>query len=119
MPEGRALINFTTKLFDTKPLQVYLEKLTTAGTFVAAPIAGSIVRMIIRDRSLKQILLVGLGSIIQADGTVALVQYNWASGGNDKPGVFLCEWEITYPSGMIETFPYNGYFGLIVLQDLN
>ena len=46
------------------------------------------------------------------------VSYDWQSGDTDTVGLYNAEWEVTYSSGKIETFPADGYTVIEVTDDL-
>lgn len=45
----------------------------------------------------------GAGSVTDAAG--GAVRYQWAAGDTDTPGVYLTEWEVTFPGPKTMTFP--------------
>lgn len=47
------------------------------------------------------------------------VRYDWADGDTDTPGIFLAEWEITFPSGLTETVPNNGHLIIKITGELD
>lgn len=46
------------------------------------------------------------------------VRYNWAAADIDTPGVYECEWEITFQDGTILTVPDTGYDRVEIADDL-
>ena len=46
------------------------------------------------------------------------MKYVWQTGDTDTAGTFQGEFEVTYTSGEIETFPNDGYIGIEVLADI-
>ena len=47
------------------------------------------------------------------------VEYTWASGDTDSAGTYYGEIEVTYGDLTVETFPNNGYFTIIIQEDLD
>lgn len=47
------------------------------------------------------------------------VEYSWASGDTDTAGTYYGEIEVTYGDLTVETFPNNGYFTIIIQEDLD
>ena len=50
--------------------------------------------------------------------TTGLVRYQWQEGDTDVPGVKLAEWEVTFLTGGVLTFPNGGYLLLLVSPQL-
>jgi len=59
----------------------------------------------------------GVGAIV--NGTGGIVNYQWVAGDLDTPGTYDAEWEITFGSGIIETFPRPGFIVVLVEGDLD
>lgn len=53
------------------------------------------------------------------DDVNGVVQYNWAAGDTDTAGTYYGEIEILYGDATVETFPNNGYFTIIIKEDLD
>jgi len=51
-------------------------------------------------------------------GTSGVVQYTWAAADTDTAGEYRAEVQVTYATGVIETFPNRGFFRVIVTEDL-
>ena len=56
----------------------------------------------------------GAGTV---DGSRGLVAYNWGTPAGTV-GVYLAEWEATFTSGSVETFPNDRYLIIGVKADL-
>ena len=52
-----------------------------------------------------------------SDGSLGQVSYQWDTALTE-PGLFVAEWEVTYASGSVETFPNGGYNLVLVTPDL-
>jgi hypothetical protein len=55
-----------------------------------------------------------------SDGSKGKVHYSWGTADttNLGPGWFTGEWEVTYSSGTVQTFPNDGYFLVAITNDL-
>lgn len=47
------------------------------------------------------------------------VEYTWTASDTDTAGTYYGEIEITYGDLTVETFPNNGYFTIIIQEDLD
>lgn len=50
--------------------------------------------------------------------TNGIVQYDWTAADTDTIGSFQAEFEVTYSSGRIETFPNSGYIRVEITDDI-
>ena len=48
-----------------------------------------------------------------------IVQYTWLAADTTTAGTYYGEIEVTYGDASIETFPNNGYFTIIITEDLD
>lgn len=53
------------------------------------------------------------------DETNGVVEYSWQAGDTDTAGTYYGEIEVTYADNAVETFPNNGYFTIIIKEDLD
>lgn len=53
--------------------------------------------------------------VTPAAGTV---QYDWVGADTDTIGSYQAEFEVTYASGVIETFPNDGYVRVEIIRDI-
>ncbi len=53
------------------------------------------------------------------DDDDGLVRYDWVAGDTDTAGTYYGEVEVTYGDATVETFPNNGYFTIIIKEDLD
>lgn len=63
-------------------------------------------------------LKVGAAATI-TDATNGVVEYEWTGTDTDTAGTYYGEIEITYGDASVETFPNNGYFTIIIKEDLD
>ncbi len=55
---------------------------------------------------------------IVSPATNGIVQYDWTAADTDTIGSFQAEFEVTYSSGRIETFPNSGYIRVEITDDI-
>jgi hypothetical protein len=55
---------------------------------------------------------------IVVDAALGRVQYRWSATDTDTPGTFEYEFEISWTGGELQTLPQDGYFSLIILDDV-
>ena len=53
------------------------------------------------------------------DDVAGKVEYSWTGTDTDTAGTYYGEIEVTYADNAIETFPNNGYFTIIIKEDLD
>ena len=53
------------------------------------------------------------------DASGGTLQYSWVNADTDTAGTYYGEIEVTYADNTVETFPNNGYFTVIVKEDLD
>jgi len=57
------------------------------------------------------------GVVVTATGTPT-VQYNWITGDTADSGYFYAEFQVTYSSGAIETFPNSDFITIQINKDI-
>ena len=50
---------------------------------------------------------------------LGIVEYAWTGTDTDTAGTYYGEIEVTYADNSVETFPNNGYFTIIIKEDLD
>jgi hypothetical protein len=73
------------------------------GSGVTVNLAGCAIRFHMRPGFGGAIKVDAPASVI--DSATGVVQYNWAPADTDVVGQFIGEFEVTFPGGIIETFP--------------
>lgn len=86
-------------------------------------IAGATVRFVMATRaSPREVVIDTAASNDQAgdgsDGSKGKVSYEWVDGDTETAGTFLSEFEVTYASGITQTFPTVGYKTVNFTEDL-
>jgi len=54
-----------------------------------------------------------------ASASGGIVQYSWVGADTNTAGTYYGEVEVTYADNTVETFPNNGYFTIIIKEDLD
>ena len=78
-------------------------------------LTGATVRFIARGDS--GVVKIDTAAVVTAaaDGEV---EWRPTAGQTDEAGAFLCEWEVTFDDGTVQTFPTTEYDRLRVIGDL-
>ena len=82
----------------------------------AIDLTGATVKFLMRRISSTTAKVDASATVIDEDA--GRVKYVWQTGDTDTAGTFQGEFEVTYTSGEIETFPNDGYIGIEVLDDI-
>jgi hypothetical protein len=53
------------------------------------------------------------------NATGGVVEYSWVAVDTNTAGTYYGEVEVTYADNTVETFPNNGYFTIIIKEDLD
>lgn len=79
-------------------------------------LTGASVRFHMRapDGTLK----IDAAAVIDGAPTSGVARYNWVAADTDTAGCFISEWEVTYVSGAIETFPNDSHETITIFEDL-
>ena len=77
----------------------------------------SSVRLYVANSTDDPLLVDGEAEIIDAAG--GKVRYTPTSADFDESGFFICEWEVEYANGSIQTFPNSDYLTLEIVDDLS
>lgn len=98
---------------DTAPaLQATLQD----GGGTAIDLTGATVRFHMRQKgAIKPVVDSSAALVTPASG---VVQYAWSDEDTALPGEYEAEFEVTYPSGIIETFPSNGFINVTIRESL-
>ena len=80
-------------------------------TFKMRPIGGGTLTVAAAATNAQ----VGAGTV---DGSRGDVIYGWAAGNTGTAGLYLAEWEVTFSSGTVQTFPNDGYSLILIKPGL-
>lgn len=61
---------------------------------------------------------VNRGAAVIDNAAGGVVSYQWVAADTDTVGEYDAEWEVTFPSGLVETFPNDDYNRVIVTEEL-
>ena len=87
------------------------------GSGAAVSLLGSTARFHMKKYGATSLKIDADADITNAAG--GRVEYSWAVGDTDTAGTYYGEIEVTYGDGTVETFPNNGYFTVIIQEDLD
>ena len=59
-----------------------------------------------------------VGSGTAVGGSMGCVHYNWATADTATAGLYAGEWEVTFQSGAVQTFPNSDPFLVHIVSDL-
>jgi len=107
-------VPFTMKQNDTSPV---VHATLQDGEGVAVDLTGSTVMFHMINAADGTVKIDG--PTVITEPTNGIVWYHWLTGDTDTPGTFYVEFEVTYPSGSIETFPNNKDLTVIVKPELS
>lgn len=84
---------------------------------VAVNLTGASVRFVMKTTEAAPTEKVNAPmTLVNAAG--GIVEYQWAVGDTDTAGSFVAEFEVTYASGVPQTFPTNGFETVTIYPDL-
>jgi len=108
--------DFTIKTGDTgSALQATLEN--SGGTPVSIQGATVLFKMIPIAGGTTVIAATATIDQISASTLTGQVHYNWATSDVQTAGLYLGEWEVTYSSGTVQTFPNGDPFRIRINED--
>ena len=105
---------FRIKTNDTSP-KLALTILNASGGVV--DLSGASAKFHMKAFGASSLKVDSVATITDADD--GEVQYDWLPSDTDTAGTYYGEIEITYGDASVETFPNNGYFTIIIKEDLD
>jgi hypothetical protein len=104
---------FSIKRNDTKPTLV--ANIVT-GEGVALNLTNCAVQFIMSYQGNRQIKIQAAANILDAaNGTVS---YQWANNDCNIASTYYGEFQVTYPDNTVQSIPSDGYFTVLVREDL-
>ena len=108
MPE-----RFTTKQNDTAPP---IEQVLKDANGFPVNLTGASIKALMRVRPAGAVKVNGSAATIVGSASNGRVRYNLTASDRDTADVYEFEWEVTFSSGEVQTFPGNGYL-IVDIQD--
>lgn len=90
--------------------------LTDANGRVKSMANAAAVKFHMTSENGESLITDGIGMVVNA--TKGIVAYDWQAGDTSNTGIHNAEFEITYTSGQVETFPNTGYIRVIIKDEL-
>lgn len=84
--------------------------------YAAIDLTGATVRFLMRAVGSTSAKVDQSATVTDEAG--GLVKYEWQSGDTDTVGQFQAEFEVTYATNRVETFPNNSYVLVQVIDDI-
>lgn len=107
------MADFTIKQGDRLPeIECYLKDATGA----AVDLTGASVTFAWRKREATTASS-GAGTVV-GSATAGRVKYSWGASDTTTVGTYDAEWEVTFASGLKETFPNGGHLEVVIYDDL-
>jgi hypothetical protein len=103
---------FFIKRNDTSPI---FRAILKDGDGVVVDVTGATVRFHMVDQA--RVLKVDAAAVINA-GSSGDVQYEWIAADTDTAGFFDAEFEVTFATSRVETFPNNSFQRVHIYEDL-
>ena len=82
---------------------------------IAVDLTDATVRFLMKTQSN---ILTANGAATILDSANGVVQYAWEVGDTMNEGTHLAEFEVTYSSGKVESFPNRGYIKVKVTKEV-
>ena len=83
-----------------------------------ANLAGATVRFVMRPTPHASPVKIAAAAAVD-DAAGGIVHYERQAADTDTPGVFHAEYEVTYSSGRVQTYPESGYITVHISDDLD
>jgi len=108
------MATFVIKQNDTSPS---IEATLTDINGSAVNIASSSVRFHMKNMSNNTLTVDQAATIVNAAS--GIVRYAWQAADTQKPGLYNCEFEVTYSDNSIETFPNDDKIIVSIESEIN
>ena len=101
-----SLIEFTIKQGDTRPI-------IQATVTTPVVLTNATVRFLMRLRADKSSKVAAAAVVTGA----LTMEYRWDAADTNTAGIYEAEFEVTFPSGLIETYPNGEYIRVTILEE--
>lgn len=108
------MATFVIKQNDTSPS---IEATLTNISGTAVNLNGSSVRFHMKNMSNNSLIVDQAATIVNGIG--GIVRYAWQVADTQKPGLYTCEFEVTYADNSIETFPNDDKIIVSIESEIN
>lgn len=82
-----------------------------------APITGATVKFSMRVKPSGTVKVNGAaGSVV--DAALGRVKYDFSASDTDTADTYEAEFEVTYSNGDIQSFPNDGHFDVVIIDDI-
>jgi len=108
------MATFIIKQNDTSPS---IEATLTDINGTAVNVAGSSIRFHMKNMSNNSLIVDQAATIV--NGPNGIVRYAWQAADTQKPGLYTCEFEVTYTDNSIETFPNDDKIIVSIESEIN
>lgn len=108
------MATFFLKQNDTSPA---IEATLVNGSGASVNIGGATVRFHMNNMTNGALIIDRAATIVNAAS--GIVRYNWQSTDTQKSGMYLCEFEVTYSDGSIESFPNDDKIIVAIESEIN
>lgn len=79
-------------------------------------LTGCTVRFNMRLKTAAAAKVAANAAIVSA--ATGVVRYQWQGTDTNTSGEYRAEWQVTFPSGQVQTYPNDGYNTIMILSDL-
>lgn len=83
---------------------------------VSVPLTGALVHFHLTSALGGEAVVEAVALIL--DEAAGTVQYDWQAGDTGTAGMFYADWRVTFPSGVVETFPNDSHVVIRILEQL-
>lgn len=113
------MADFTFKAGDSWPFLKAQLKDSPSGVPTPVNLTGATVRLTLKTQSAPGTIIVNRQLCVITDAAAGRVEYDWQPADTASVNDLNGEFEVTWGSGEITTFPNSGYFTVSIVADLD